>query len=57
MTDIGEIVVARDLMVPARDGVLLATDVYRPGGQGPLDLAPEFPLLALDLTPSGTHNP
>ena len=32
----GEIVVERDLAVPARDGVILATDVYRPPGDGPL---------------------
>src|SRR5215468_8966979 len=35
MTRTAEIVVERDLMVPARDGVLLATDVYRPDGSGP----------------------
>ena len=44
MTDTGGIVVERDLMVPARDGVLLATDVYRPNGPGP------FPVL-LERTP------
>src|SRR5215472_15335915 len=44
MTEAGEIVVDRDLMVPARDGVLLATDVYRPEGPGP------FPVL-LERTP------
>ena len=44
MTDTGEIVVEPDLMVPARDGVLMATDVYRPGGPGP------FPVL-LERTP------
>ena len=31
----GGMVVERDLMVPARDGVMLATDVYRPDGPGP----------------------
>ena len=36
MTDTGEIIVERDLMVPARDGVRLATDVYRPAGPGPV---------------------
>jgi predicted acyl esterase len=41
MTDTGGIVVDYDLMVPARDGVGLATDVYRPAGPG------RFPL--------GTH--
>ena len=44
MTDTGGMVVERDLMVPARDGVLLATDVYRPEGPGP------FPML-LERTP------
>jgi predicted acyl esterase len=44
MTDTGGIVIERDLMVPARDGVLLATDVYRPEGPGP------FPVL-LERTP------
>ena len=39
MTDTGGIVVERDLMVRARDGVVLATDVYRPDGPGP------FPVL------------
>jgi predicted acyl esterase len=34
MTDTGGIVIERDLMVPARDGVLLGTDVYRPEGPG-----------------------
>src|ERR1700756_918272 len=46
MTDISAIVVERDLMVPARDGVLLATDLYRPDGPGP------FPVL-LERTPYG----
>ena len=40
----GGIVVERDLMVPARDGVMLATDIYRPEGSGP------FPVL-LERTP------
>src|ERR1700756_3513030 len=44
MTDTGGIIVERDLMVPARDGVPLATDVYRPDGPGP------FPVL-LERTP------
>ena len=39
MTDTAEMVVERDLMVAARDGVMLATDVYRPKGPGP------FPVL------------
>ena len=37
-------IVERDLMAPARDGVALATDVYRPDGAGP------FPVL-LERTP------
>jgi len=44
MTDTGEIVIERDLMMQARDGVRLATDVYRPPGPGP------FPIL-LERTP------
>src|SRR5215471_561614 len=44
MTDTRGIVVEHDLMVPARDGVALATDVYRPEGPGP------FPVL-LERTP------
>jgi len=44
MTDTAGIVIERDLMVPARDGVPLATDVYRPHGPGP------FPVL-LERTP------
>src|SRR5215203_881632 len=40
----GGIVIERDLMVAARDGVMLATDVYRPKGSGP------FPVL-LERTP------
>ena len=35
MTDMREIVVERDMMVPARDVVLLATDVHRPAGPRP----------------------
>ena len=50
MTDMGAIVVERDLMVPARDGVMLATDAYRPGGPGP------FPVL-LERTPSTNRRP
>src|SRR5260370_9216123 len=39
-----EMVIARDLVVTARDGVGLATDVYRPSGDG------AFPVL-LERTP------
>jgi uncharacterized protein len=45
-----EIVVERDLIVPARDGVGLATDVYRPPGNGP------FPVL-LERTPYNKSAP
>jgi putative CocE/NonD family hydrolase len=41
---IGEVVIDRDVMVPARDGVGLATDVYRPALSG------AFPVL-LERTP------
>jgi len=40
----GGVVVEHDLVVPARDGIRLATDVYRPAGDGP------FPVL-LERTP------
>jgi len=40
MTATGEIIVERDLMLPARDGVLLATDVYRTGRAGAVSGAP-----------------
>ena len=39
-----ELIIERDLLVPARDGVRLATDVYRPTRGGP------FPVL-LERTP------
>jgi uncharacterized protein len=39
-----ELVFERDLVIPARDGVGLATDIYRPAGDGP------FPVL-LERTP------
>jgi uncharacterized protein len=44
MSGSGEVVVEWDLPVPTRDGVMLATDVYRPPGDGP------FPVL-LERTP------
>jgi uncharacterized protein len=44
MTRTSGIVVERDLIVPTRDGVLLAADLYRPDGPGP------FPVL-LERTP------
>ena len=44
MSGCGEVVVEWDLPVPTRDGVMLATDVYRPPGDGP------FPVL-LERTP------
>jgi uncharacterized protein len=44
MAETDGMVVERDVMVPARDGVGLATDLYRPDGAGP------FPVL-LERTP------
>jgi predicted acyl esterase len=44
MVETSGIVVERDVLMPARDGVLLATDIYRPDGIGP------FPVL-LECTP------
>jgi putative CocE/NonD family hydrolase len=44
MPGVGDILIERDLIVRARDGVGLATDVYRPPGRGP------FPVL-LERTP------
>ncbi len=44
MPGAGDVLVERDLIVRARDGVGLATDVYRPPGDGP------FPVL-LERTP------
>jgi uncharacterized protein len=44
MPGVGDILIERDLIVRARDGVGLATDVYRPSGDGP------FPVL-LERTP------
>ena len=45
-----ELIVERDLWVPARDGVRLATDVYRPTSGGP------FPVL-LERTPYNKSTP
>jgi len=45
-----ELAIERDLWVPARDGVRLATDVYRPTGGGP------FPVL-LERTPYNKSAP
>jgi putative CocE/NonD family hydrolase len=44
MSGCGDVVVERDLPAPTRDGVMLATDIYRPPGEGP------FPVL-LERTP------
>src|SRR4051812_4160227 len=43
-------IVERDLMIPARDGVLLATDIYRPDGAGP------FPVI-IERTPYNKSAP
>jgi uncharacterized protein len=50
MTDTDGIIIERDVMVPARDDVLLATDIYRPDGPGP------FPVL-LERTPYNKSAP
>jgi uncharacterized protein len=50
LKDTGGIVVERDVMVPVRDGVLLATDIYRPDG------ARSFPVL-LERTPYNKSAP
>lgn len=53
----GDVIVSRDIMIPMRDGIRLATDIYRPAaGQKPL--AGKFPVL-LERTPydkSGTNH-
>ncbi|HET6829482.1 MAG TPA: CocE/NonD family hydrolase, partial [Ramlibacter sp.] len=46
----GDIRVQRDVMVPMRDGVRLATDIYMPQGKGP------FPVI-LERTPYGKGAP
>ncbi len=48
-----EVVVDRDVMIPMRDGVRLATDVYRPSQHGQA-LNGKFPAL-LERTPYGKH--
>jgi putative CocE/NonD family hydrolase len=46
-----DVVAERDVMVPMRDGVKLATDIYRPARNG-LALAQKFPVI-LERTPYG----
>lgn len=48
-----EFIVERNVMVPMRDGVLLATDVYRPAANG-LAVTERLPLI-LTRTPYGKH--
>ena len=50
-----DVVVSLDLMVPMRDGVRLATDVYRPAKDGE-PLSGAFPVV-LQRTPYGKHDP
>jgi putative CocE/NonD family hydrolase len=50
MPGIGEVLIERDLIIRARDGVGLAADVYRPSGDGP------FPVL-LERTPCDKSAP
>ena len=48
-------IVERDLMAPACDGVMLATDIYRPEGSGPFPVGNLFRRghrLRLDLSSS-----
>lgn len=45
-----DMTVERDVMIPMRDGALMATDIYAPAAGGP------FPLL-LERTPYGKHLP
>ena len=46
----GGIIVEKNVMVPMRDGVRLATDIYRPGGEGP------YPVVLI-RTPYGSETP
>ena len=39
-----EIIVSKDVMIPMRDGVMLATDIYRPGRNG-LPIEGKFPTI------------
>ncbi len=56
MTDTGELVVERDLMVPARCGMVLATDVYRPARPGPFPVLHErTPYVSAPLGPRGNN--
>ncbi len=48
-----EFIVERNVMIPMRDGVLLATDVYRPAADG-LAVTERLPLI-LTRTPYGKH--
>jgi putative CocE/NonD family hydrolase len=47
--DVGDVLVLRDVMVPMRDGVALATDIYLPGRAGNA-LSGRFPVI-LERTP------
>src|SRR5262249_7704397 len=46
----GTMVVEKNVMVPMRDGVRLATDIYRPAGEG------QFPVVLI-RTPYGSETP
>jgi predicted acyl esterase len=50
-----EVVVERDVMVAMRDGVRLATDIYRPARDG-VALAGRFPVI-LERTPTARRSP
>lgn len=52
LKDDSSVILQRDVMVPMRDGVLLATDIYMPAG----DAATPHPVI-LERTPYGKHLP
>lgn len=53
MSQIGEIVVHKDVPATMRDGTTLAADVYRPGGE---NSGPSYPVLLTRL-PYGKGEP
>src|ERR1700722_17023526 len=46
-----EVVAAKDIMIPMRDGIRLSTDIYRPARNG-TPIAEKFPII-LERTPYG----
>ena len=49
-----DFLVERDVMIPARDGIMLATDIYRPARNG-VTVTGSFPVL-LQRTPYGKNS-